>query len=86
MGNYAGMMYFRGSLQECLDADATVSTNCGWPNDSTVNWANPRELKDGSFVIQAPVNGYEKFTPEQMMQGINLELVKNPEFKQEASY
>lgn len=74
------MKYYVGTKTECLQADSIISQNCGWPAGSTTNWANPRQITDGRYVIEAPVNGHGKFSAETMMEGVSLEIIENPEF------
>jgi hypothetical protein len=78
---YSNMKYVNGTLEYCQQADAEISARCGWPDGVTTNWANPRELEDGSFAFEYPENGYEQFTKEQMLGDSNYIVIENPAFK-----
>lgn len=74
------MRYYVGTETECLQADSIISQNCGWPDGNTTNWANPRQITDGRYVIEVPVNGHGGFSAETMMEGVDLPMIENPEF------
>jgi len=73
------MRYYIGTEQECLQADAVISTNCGWPLGGTTNWANPALTLSGGYVIPVP-EGSHGFTGEAMQEGVTLPIVEDPEF------
>ena len=63
--------YYVGTEQECTEADAIISVNCGWPSGETLRWAEPRQLEDGRYAIEVPT-GSHGFTAEQMQNGATL--------------
>ena len=71
---------YLGTYQECLDLDAKISINCGWPNDGTKHWAHPVEtIVEGVFSIPVP-QGSHGFRKEQMNTGISHDMSVNVEF------
>lgn len=74
------MIWIKGTEQECLQADAIISANCGWPNGDTQRWAIPRQCTDGDYAIPYP-QGSHGFTAEQMQAGLNgFNIVETVEF------
>ena len=67
------MKYYVGTETEITTALATIDANCGFPNADAQRWdiAKPT-ANDGEFYCEAPVNGYNGFTGEQMMNGVTL--------------
>lgn len=72
--------YYTGTEQECLDIDAAITVNCGWPLGGTNNWDNPRETTvAGVYAISVP-QGSHGFTKDQMTSGISSEVKTDVEF------
>lgn len=74
------MKHYLGTLAECEAIDATITTNCGWPAEGTIHWADPRETVDtGVYAIEVP-EGSHGFTKEQMTVTITAVEVEDVEF------
>ena len=77
---YISMRYYIGTEQECMQVDSIISENCGWPNNGTNNWANPKITASGDYVIPVP-EGSHGFTAEQMQTGLErFNIVDTVEF------
>lgn len=65
--------YFVGTQPEILIALNAIDSNCGFPNASAITWDTARPTaNEGEYYCEAPVNGYNGFTGEQMMQGVSI--------------
>ena len=72
--------YYLGTEQECLDLDAAITSNCGWPVPGTSNWANPLETAtSGVFAIPVP-QGSHGFTAIEMTSGVSTQVSTGVEF------
>jgi len=72
------MKYLTSSNQEAIvAAESKISLNCSFPNSKgTLRWAIPEQSVDGSiWFIPEPTNGYNGFTKEQAMEGVDLSLI-----------
>lgn len=77
------MKYYIGTEEQINTALATINSNCDFPNVGADRWdiAKPT-ANDGEFYCEAPVNGYNGFTGEFMMNGVTLALVDSVELPQ----
>lgn len=56
-----------------IEAEAMISSNCGFPNEyGTIKWADiQKAINEDLWFIEKP-KGYNKFTPKQMMDSVDL--------------
>lgn len=63
-----------------VSAEAKISSNCGFPSNGTICWDVPtKAVNDNLWFIQKPT-GYNNFTSEQMMSGVNLTGILEKEY------
>lgn len=72
--------YFVGTQAEITTALNKIDSNCGFPNANAQRWAEAKPTaNDGEYYAEAPIDGYNGFTAEQMLSGVNLSPVDSVE-------
>lgn len=67
--------------QAIIDAEAKISRNCGFPNDSgTLCWDVPtKAINQTLWFIERP-NSYNNLTAEVMLNGVDMGEIEEAEF------
>jgi len=72
--------YYAGTLEEVEALDATINTNCGWPNSAQASkWAVPRLTTMGTYCIPVP-QGTHGFTKQSQNASIIHDIITGVEF------
>ena len=67
------MKYYVGTEEQINTALVTINLNCSFPNEAAQRWDNVKQtVNAGEFYCEAPINGYNGFTCEQMIYGVTL--------------
>lgn len=67
------MKYYMGTEEQINTALTTINSNCGFPNEAAERWDIAKPTANyNEFYCEAPINGYNGFTGEQMMNGVVL--------------
>ena len=67
------MKYYIGTEEQINTALVTIDSNCGFPNEAAQRWDIAKQtVNAGEFYCEAPINGYNGFTGEQMTNGVTL--------------
>jgi len=71
------MKYLTSALQTAIvAAESQISLNCGFPDEKgTLRWDIPQQSVDGTIWFITEPEGYNSFTKEDMMQGVDLSQI-----------
>lgn len=66
------------TLEQAQEIESAICQNCGLPNGmGTEKWDDVKEFPCGGFYISAPPEaGWAGFTFDQMMAGVNAEVLE----------
>ncbi len=72
MGDCIMHMCLVGTETEVIAANAQIESNCGIPCEGTDNWDIPTQAfeQDFWFITMPPLEGWNNYLQEQMMQGV----------------